>query len=72
MKRMEESVLVSYVGKVGSFEERYEFDAVVLDDSGLPHSQELNLAQRMERAVYPGLDEKHIAAKYVAVEHVFT
>ena len=72
MKLMEESGLVSYVGRVGSFEEGYELDAVVLDDSGLPHSQELNLAQRMERAVYLGLDEKHIAAKYVAGEHVFT
>ena len=53
-------------GKVGSFEEGYEFDAVVMDDSILLHPQELNLAERMERAVYLGLDEKNITAKYVA------
>ena len=55
-----------FFGKVGSFEEGYEFDAVVMDDSVLPHPQSLNLAERMERAVYLGLDEKRITAKYVA------
>ena len=56
----------AFFGKVGSFEEGYEFDAVVLDDSVLVHPQSLNLAERMERAVYLGLDEKKIMAKYVA------
>ena len=56
----------SFFGKVGSFEEGYEFDAVVMDDSILTHPQELNLAERMERAVYLGLDEKKIISKYVA------
>ena len=56
----------AFFGKVGCFEEGYEFDAVVLDDSVLPHPQSLNLAQRMERAVYLGLDEKNITAKYAA------
>ena len=56
----------AFFGKVGSFEEGYEFDAVILDDSILVHPQSLNLAERMERAVYLGLDEKKIAAKYVA------
>ena len=55
----------AFFGKVGSFEEGYEFDAVVLDDSVLPHPQSLNLSERMERAVYLGLDEKNITAKYV-------
>ena len=55
----------AFFGKVGSFEEGYEFDAVVLDDSVLPHPQSLNLSERMERAVYLGLDEKNIIAKYV-------
>ena len=40
--------------------------AVVMDDGILPHPQSLNLAERMERAVYLGLDEKNITAKYVA------
>ena len=56
----------AFFGNVGSFEEGYEFDAVVLDDSILTHPQKLNLAERMERAVYLGLDEKNITAKYVA------
>ena len=56
----------SFFGNVGSFEEGYEFDAVVLDDSLLPHPQQLNLAERMERAVYLGLDGNGVTAKYVA------
>jgi guanine deaminase len=56
----------AFFGNVGSFEEGYEFDAVVLDDNALPHPQPLNLAERMERAVYLGLDTKKIAAKFVA------
>jgi guanine deaminase len=56
----------AFFGNVGSFEEGYEFDAIVLDDSVLPHPQSLNLAERMERAVYLGLDTKKITAKYVS------
>ena len=56
----------AFFGNVGSFEEGYEFDAVVMDDSVLPHPQDLSLAERMERAVYLGLDEKNITAKFVA------
>ena len=56
----------SFFGKVGSFEAGYELDAVVMDDSVLPHPQGLNLAERMERAVYLGLDTKNITAKFVA------
>ena len=56
----------AFFGKVGSFEDGYEFDAVVMDNRVLPHPQSLNLAERMERAVYLGLDEKKITAKFVA------
>jgi guanine deaminase len=56
----------AFFGKAGSFEEGYEFDAVVMDDSVLPHPQSLNLAERVERAVYLGLDTKNITAKFVA------
>ena len=56
----------AFFGNVGSSEQGYEFDAVVLDDRVLPHPQRLNLAERMERAVYLGLDEKNITAKFVA------
>lgn len=55
-----------FFGKVGSFEAGYEFDAIVLDDSILAHPQEINLAERVQRAFYLGLDEKKITAKYVA------
>jgi len=54
-----------FFGKVGSFEKGYEFDAVVIDDSRLPHPQELTLEQRAERAVYLGGDIKALTAKYV-------
>ena len=60
----------AFFGTVGSFEDGYEFDAVVLDDSVLPHPQALNLAERTERAVYLGLDVKNIAAKYVAGQKI--
>ena len=55
----------AFFGKVGSFEDGYAFDAVVLDDSILSHPQDLNLAERVERAVYLGLDEKNITSKFV-------
>jgi hypothetical protein len=32
----------------------------------LSHPQTLNLAERMERAVYLGLDEKNLTAKFIA------
>ena len=60
----------AFFGNVGSFEEGYEFDAVILDDRVLVHPQKLNLAERMERAVYLGLDEKNITAKYVAGRNI--
>jgi guanine deaminase len=56
----------AFFGNVGSFEEGYEFDAVIMDDSVLVHPQNLTLAERMERAVYLGLDDKKVIAKYVA------
>lgn len=56
----------AFFGKAGSFEEGYEFDALILDDSLIPHPQRLNLAERMERAVYLGLDEKGIVDKFVS------
>ena len=55
-----------FFGKVGSFEPGFEFDAVVLDDSGLRAPYELNIRQRIERAVYLSLDSGGIVAKYAA------
>lgn len=55
----------SFFGKAGSYERNYEFDAVVLDDSSVPHPGKLSLTERLERAVYLGLDQSGILAKYV-------
>ena len=55
-----------FFGKVGSFEEGYEFDALVLDDSILAHPLELNIRQRIERSIYLSLDMcGGIKGKYV-------
>lgn len=55
-----------FFGKVGSFEDGYEFDAVVLDDSVAPHPQEMNLLQRLERAAYLSVDLNGVCGKYVS------
>lgn len=60
-----------FFGKVGSFEEDYEFDAVVLDDSRYPHPQEMTVLQRLERAVYLSMDLTCLQAKYVQGEQIF-
>ena len=48
----------------------YDFDAVVLDDASLVHPQELSVIERLERAVYLGLDTHGIRAKYAAGEQI--
>lgn len=60
-----------FFGRVGSFEAGYEFDAVVLDDSCIPHPQPLSAIQRLERAVYLQLDMKGITAKFVRGQRLF-
>lgn len=59
-----------FFGNVGSFEEGYEFDAVVLDDSSIKHPQKLSVKERLERLIYLS-EDKNIAAKYVAGKEVF-
>ena len=54
----------AFFGKVGSFENGYEFDAVVLDDTRLAHPQPLDVRSRLERMIYLA-DEREIRAKYV-------
>ncbi len=54
----------AFFGKVGSFLEGYEFDAVIIDDSSLLHPQPLNLKQRLERVIYLS-DDRNIYDKYV-------
>ena len=60
----------SFFGRAGSFEEGWEFDAVVLDDSLLDHPQELSLRARLERCIYLA-DDRQVFAKYVAGNKIF-
>lgn len=60
----------SFFGKVGSFEEGYEFDALILDDSTLRHPQPLTLRERLERFIYLS-DDRHITGKYAEGVKVF-
>lgn len=55
----------AFFGKVGTFEEGYEFDAIVLDDSDLKHVEGFSLHQRIERSVY-GFEKLKIIEKYVS------
>ena len=58
-----------FFGKVGSFEEGYEFDAVVLDDARLLYPQELDVTKRLERLVYLS-DDREIYAKYAGGKQI--
>lgn len=60
----------AFFGKVGSFEEGYEMDAVVLDDSRLKTPLDLNIRQRLERMIYFS-DDREIFAKYVKGKQLF-
>ncbi|WP_312640426.1 amidohydrolase family protein [Hydrogenoanaerobacterium sp.] len=54
----------AFWGKVGSFEEGYEFDAVVLDDSNLEGSEEFSVQQRLERIIYLS-DDRNVIHKFI-------
>ena len=59
-----------FFGKAGSFEQGYEFDAVIIDDSTLKHPQKLNARERLERLVYLA-EDRHIIAKFVSGRKLF-
>lgn len=61
----------AFFGKVGSFEEGYEFNAVVMDDGCLATAVEMNVEQRLERGAYSSLDLHGISAKYVYGKKLF-
>lgn len=54
-----------FFGKVGSFEEGYEFDALVIDDSNLWKENIGSIEERIERLVYLG-DGKDIITRYTS------
>lgn len=58
-----------FFGNVGSFEEGYEFDAVILNDSEIPNQEGLTIPERLERFIYLN-QEKDVKAKYVAGSQV--
>lgn len=51
-------------GKVGKFEDGYEFDAIVLDDKALAAPFPLTAEERLARVVYLS-DDRQMVAKYV-------
>lgn len=60
----------SFFGKAGSFEEGYEFDAVVVDDSVRPCARRLPAGDRLERAFYLELDRDGIMMKFARGKQV--
>ncbi len=59
-----------FFGKVGSFLDGYEFDAVVVDDLSTPSLREFNIEERIERLLYIG-DERLIVDKYCQGRKVY-
>ncbi len=59
-----------FFGRVGRFLPGYEFDAIVLDDTNLPHPQPLSVHDRLERLAYLA-DERNVFAKYVGGRKLF-
>ena len=54
-----------FFGKVGSLDEGYEFDAVVLDDYEMCLKTNISIRQRIERDIYLEADRTCITAKFV-------
>ncbi len=59
-----------FSNNVGSFEENYEFDALVLDDSSLKYFSDLSIEERLQRLIYLSTNE-NILAKYVKGKRIF-
>ena len=53
-----------FFGKVGSFEDGYEFDALVLDDKSIATYVDFTLKERLERLIYLGT-KHNIKNKFV-------
>lgn len=60
----------AFFGQVGSLEEGYEFDAIVVDDRSISDPQRLTVADRLERLLYVS-KEARICGKYAAGEELF-
>lgn len=53
-----------FFGKVGSLEDGYRFDAVIIDDSTITYPRKLTIEERVERLIYLAQDS-HVYAKYI-------
>lgn len=60
----------SFFGKVGSFEEGYEADILVLDESNMKHPLKLSAKERLERFLYLA-DDQCVLHKFVAGRQLF-
>ena len=60
----------SFFGKVGTFEEGCEFDALVIDDRSLDTGIQAGLEERLERYIYTGTNE-NIVHKFVSGKRIF-
>lgn len=58
-----------FFGKVGSFENGYEFDALILDDDNLWKINKGTIEERIERLVYLG-GKKNIIIRYVCGKEI--
>lgn len=54
-----------FFGKVGSFEEGYSLDALVIDDESLGDREFRSIEERLQRFIYCG-DDRNIIKRYVA------
>lgn len=61
----------SFFGKAGSFEEGYEVDALVLDDTGIRTTKELSTKERLERYIYLAEEGGRLVGKYAAGKELF-
>ncbi len=59
----------SFFGRVGSFEEGYEFDALVIHDDYAADLHQRSPEERLNRFIYIG-DDRNIIARYVAGKKV--
>jgi guanine deaminase len=60
-----------FFGKVGSFDEGYEADILVLDDSNIRTTRDFDAVQRVERYCYLAEEGGKIVAKFVAGNQLF-
>ena len=54
-----------FFGKVGSFKEDYEFDALVIVDSSLNNLKKLSFRRKITKFIYTG-NPKNIIKRYLA------